>query len=128
MPPMEGHLPADTLGCWRCGAAIVDEPLPLSRTAECRQCRAELHVCLMCEFYDPAKANACREPIAEPVADKTRANFCGYFKARPGAGPATAPPQADPRAALDALFAGPAGDAPDEPSEAARRRLDELFR
>jgi len=95
----------DTLNCWRCGAVVVDEPLPLSRTAECRQCRAELHVCRMCEFYDTSKANACREPVAEPVADKTRANFCGWFR---------------PRAGLSA--AGDSG------ADEARQRLDDLFR
>ena len=33
----------------------------------------------MCEFYDPSVANACREPVADAVGDKERANFCGYF-------------------------------------------------
>lgn len=94
----------DDLNCWRCGAAVVDEPLPLSRTAECRQCRAELHVCRMCEFYDTSKAKSCREPVAEPVTDKTRANFCGWFRARPG---------------LAATG--------DSAAEDARRRLDDLF-
>lgn len=97
-------MPADTLNCWRCGAEVIDEPLPLSRTAECRQCRAELHVCRMCEFYDTSKAKDCREPVAEPVADKTRANFCGWFRPRAG-------------------LAGTADDAAAE----ARRRLDDLF-
>lgn len=96
---------AETLSCWRCGAALADEPLPLSRTAECRACRAELHVCRMCEFYDTTRANACREPVAEPVSDKARANFCGWFQ---------------PRAGL-----GPAGE---DPTEAARRQLEDLFR
>jgi|SRR6056297_856823 len=98
-------MPGDTLNCWRCGTEVEDEPLPLSRTAECRHCRAELHVCRMCEFYDPAKANACREPVAEAVSDKTRANFCGWFRARAG---------------LTAAGGDPA-------AEAARRQLDDLF-
>ena len=97
-------MPADTLNCWRCGAEVSDEPLPLSRTAECRQCGAELHVCRMCEFYDTSKAKACREPVAEPVGDKTRANFCGWFRPRAG-------------------LAGTADDAAAE----ARRQLDDLF-
>lgn len=120
------------LSCWRCGAAVTDEPQPLSRAAECRACRAELHVCRMCEYYDTSRANACREPIAEAVADKTRANFCGYFQPRAGAGPVTAAPQTDPRSSLEALFGaggdgGPGSDAQAEQDE-ARRRLDELFR
>jgi hypothetical protein len=57
----------------------------------------------MCRFFDPRKANQCAEPVADPVQNKERANFCGYFE--PAAGryqPPTA--VADPRAQLDALF------------------------
>lgn len=94
----------DSLNCWRCGAEVVDEPLPLSRTAECRQCRAELHVCRMCEFYDTTKANACREPVADAVGDKTRANFCGWFRPRPGLAPAGNAAAEEARSRLEDLF------------------------
>lgn len=97
-------MPVETLNCWRCGAEVVDEPLPLSRTAECRQCRAELHVCRMCEFYDTSKANACREPVAEAVSDKTRANFCGWFRPRAGLRPEADDAAAEARRRLDDLF------------------------
>jgi len=122
------------LACWKCGVAVEDEPIPLSREAECRACRAPLHVCRMCRFFDPAVANACREPVAEPVQEKTRANFCGYlepvagtFRGRDVHGEQAA------RDALDALFSGPgkAGKGkdpqPDSEEEAARKRLEDLF-
>jgi hypothetical protein len=67
------------LNCWKCGASLAELSLPLSRTDECRTCRAELHVCRMCRFYDTGKAKSCAEPIADEVQDKTRSNFCGYF-------------------------------------------------
>jgi hypothetical protein len=54
--------------------------LPLTRRDACKQCNADLHVCKLCEFYDLSKAKHCREPIAEEVSDKQRANFCDYFK------------------------------------------------
>jgi len=69
------------LVCWKCGASLADLSLPLSRTDECRTCRAELHVCRLCRFYDTSKAKSCSEPVADEVNDKTRANFCGYFEA-----------------------------------------------
>jgi len=34
----------------------------------------------MCRYYDTRVNNSCREPIAEKVNDKTRANFCGYLQ------------------------------------------------
>lgn len=119
---------ASELQCWRCGAPLADEPLPLARAAQCRACRADLHVCRLCEFHDRSVANECREPIAERVVNKERANFCGYFRTRAGAwqadsGPGTA------RAALDALFGGAATPAASPTSEKeARAALDDLFR
>jgi len=93
------------LVCWKCGASIAEHPLPLARAAECRSCRADLHVCKMCEHYDPRVAKSCREPIAEEVNDKERSNFCGYFKAKPGAYNATDHSvAAAARAKLEALF------------------------
>jgi hypothetical protein len=39
----------------------------------------------MCTDYDTRVAKHCREPTAEEVNDKTRANFCDFFAPRPGA-------------------------------------------
>lgn len=39
----------------------------------------------MCVDYDTRVAKHCREPTAEEVSDKTRANFCGHYKPRSAA-------------------------------------------
>lgn len=126
-----------SLVCWKCGAPLAELPLPLSRYAECAACRAELHVCRMCEFYDPGVANACREPVADPVRDKTRANFCGYFQIRSNA---YRPPEAErartARDRLAELFGEAGGESEDgqegsgaqSESEAAQRRLERMLR
>jgi len=92
------------LACWRCGASLADYSLPLLRTDECRACRAELHVCRLCRFYDRSKAKSCAEPVADEVQNKDRANFCGYFEPAAGryrpAGTATE----GAKSALEALF------------------------
>lgn len=72
----------NSLVCWKCGSALTDQPLPLSRLAVCTACRAYLHACRMCVSYDPHLMRRCREQDAEEVYDKERANFCSYFKAR----------------------------------------------
>lgn len=41
----------------------------------------------MCQFYDPKAYNECREPVAERITDKEKANYCDYFKV--GSGKAT---------------------------------------
>ena len=76
---------AHDLDCWKCGASLAALTLPLRRLEECPSCRAELHVCRMCLDYDTSVAKHCREPTAEEVREKDRANFCDFFKPRPGA-------------------------------------------
>ena len=115
---------SDELVCWKCGAGLDDLPQPLGRRAECPACGADLHVCRLCRHHDTAKAKQCRELAADEIKDKTRANFCEWFQARAGAWPASATAAGGGRAALDAMFGGPApaNSAPD-----ARRELDKLF-
>jgi ribosomal protein L40E len=119
------------LVCWKCGASLDGEPLPLARLAECPACHVDLHVCRLCGFYDPGVANSCREPVADVVKDKEHANFCGYFQPRPDAWVETVAVAAQQaRASLDALFSDPAeGELEDMAGDAerARRRLDDLF-
>lgn len=114
---------SEGLVCWKCGAGLDDLPQPLGRRAECPACGAELHVCRLCRHYDPGKAKQCRELAADEVRDKTRANFCEWFQARPGAYAAAQDGAAARRAALDSLFGGaPAPEEKHSPSD-----LDRLF-
>lgn len=64
--------------CWSCGAKLTASYY--QREGECPQCRKQTHVCRNCRFYEPGRPNDCQEPIAEPVRDKQRANFCDYFE------------------------------------------------
>lgn len=117
------------LVCWKCGGSLADLSLPLRRLEECRQCHAELHVCKMCEWYSISVAKQCREPVAEEVKDKERANFCDYFKPRDNAySPADTDVAAKARAELEALFGGGKSTA-EQPSaaERARAELEALF-
>lgn len=94
-----------SLVCWKCGADLSALSLPLSRRDECRKCGADLHVCRMCSDYDVQVAKKCREPIAEEVSDKTRANFCDYFAPRPKAyEPVDTSAASQARSELDRLF------------------------
>lgn len=91
--------------CWQCGASLEQLSLPLSRFDSCKACRAELHVCKQCRFHDVTVAKQCREPVAEEVRDKQRANFCGYFTFKADAWAGDNRTQQDQaRAALEALF------------------------
>ena len=70
---------------------------------ECLHCRSDVHVCKNCHFYDPKAYNECREPSADVVREKERANFCDFFT--PRGGQWTADDQkVKLKAAADALF------------------------
>ena len=56
-------------------------PLPIGRRDECPHCHVDSHVCKNCEHYDVQLNNECREPKAERVVEKDRANFCDEFGA-----------------------------------------------
>jgi hypothetical protein len=65
--------------CWHCGADL--HSADFGRETDCQGCGKATRVCRNCRWYAPARPNQCEEPMAEPVMEKTRANFCGYFEA-----------------------------------------------
>ncbi len=81
--------------CFHCKKAldIADRP---GRGDACPHCSSDLKACLNCRFHDGAASNECREPSAENVAVKDRANFCEFFEFRDtdaGGGPKDDPMQ-----------------------------------
>ena len=117
----------DNLVCWGCGRSLDDLPQPLGRRDVCPGCGAELHVCRLCQSYDTRVANACREPLEDTPADKSRSNYCDLFVPRPeayqGAGDGR---EQRSRAQLETLFGMEPGSS-DRGSEAARKGLSDLF-
>lgn len=94
--------------CFSCGRERTlrsDERIGFRDTCGCG---ADCHVCRNCAHHDPAAYNECREPGAERVTDRDRANRCEWFTPREGAATSGT---AAPRAALDALFKKRPGDA-----------------
>jgi len=45
----------------------------------CPLCGADLRCCSNCSFYDTSVSKQCREPGAELVKEKGRANYCDFF-------------------------------------------------
>ena len=88
--------------CWHCGQSL--EERDYAREGTCPKCGRQTHVCRNCRYYDTSRPNACSEPIADPVPDKMRANFCGYFEAREQAAASGHGPDDALRQAADDLF------------------------
>ncbi|HXH31646.1 MAG TPA: hypothetical protein VNJ01_12605 [Bacteriovoracaceae bacterium] len=70
-----------SLQCYKCGKPLSDTfKVLVGRRDTCPSCMADIRVCRMCHFYDKKSYNDCREPAAERVVEKEKANFCDYFK------------------------------------------------
>jgi hypothetical protein len=65
--------------CHKCIKELVDDFF-VGRQSQCPSCGADLHCCLNCSFYDLRAYNDCHEPQTERVLDKTRSNFCDFFR------------------------------------------------
>jgi hypothetical protein len=94
---------------WECRACGGELPARerVGRRDVCPTCGADLHACRQCVFYEPGIYNECREPQAERVLDKTRANFCDFYapgRAAAGAGRPPGEGTGGARAELEALF------------------------
>jgi len=94
--------------CYKCSAELQLSGGKVARGDSCDSCRSDMHVCLNCKHFDRSAYNECREPQAERVLDKDRANFCDYFSilegARGAAGKGGPAAKKDPLKALDDLF------------------------
>ena len=70
--------------CWKCGKTLDFAP-PVSRSALCPECGADVRCCRNCNFYESGAHYDCRETIDEPVRDKERSCFCDWFSLNPNA-------------------------------------------
>lgn len=79
--------------CWHCQQQL--KAYDYQRENRCPGCSKATHCCRNCEYYQPGIANSCREPIAERVNDKERANFCDYFSPSSNNGNSSVPNNPD---------------------------------
>lgn len=67
--------------CFTCKKELDIRERP-GRNDTCPFCGSDMKVCMNCRFYEEGAYNSCREPRAERVVEKHRANFCEYFEFR----------------------------------------------
>lgn len=90
--------------CHQCRTEIKIERF-VGRTDECHRCGSDLHCCLNCDNYDPTMSNRCREPNAEWIPDREKANFCDFFTPSRAQGtPKSASSKDEAKRAFDSLF------------------------
>jgi hypothetical protein len=94
-----------SLACFACGA--IESIAPGGRVGfrdVCARCSVDLHVCRNCANHDTGAQNQCREPQAEFVSERERANRCDWFRPHSGAGGSGTGERDRARGALEGLF------------------------
>ena len=117
---------SEQLLCYRCGASLAKLTLPISRQDECPSCANYLHVCRMCEFYDPNVPTQCTEDDAEEVFEKEKLNFCDWFK--PGTAVFDATRAAEESRARNELASLFGEEEAQKPDDALLRDAEDLFK
>lgn len=65
--------------CSACGATVQAN---VGFEATCPKCKADLHTCRQCTFFDPGARFECRKPITAKILNKGGRNNCQLFAAR----------------------------------------------
>src|SRR5215510_13043332 len=92
----------ETVKCASCGAKA---PTTISFESTCDNCRADLHTCRQCNYFDPGSRFECRKTIPARIVNKNANNKCELFAARTVVERETSSgPPSDARQAFAKLF------------------------
>ena len=69
----------ETVKCASCGAKA---PANIVSDSSCTNCRAELHTCRQCNYFDPSARFECSKPITVKIVNKNARNTCELFMPR----------------------------------------------
>jgi predicted RNA-binding Zn-ribbon protein involved in translation (DUF1610 family) len=69
----------ETVKCSSCGAKA---PPQIKADSNCPNCRAELHTCRQCNYFDPSARFECSKTITARVVNKNARNTCELFAPR----------------------------------------------
>jgi hypothetical protein len=69
----------ETVKCAACGAKA---PPTITFESTCTNCRAELHTCRQCTYFDPSARFECSKPITAKIVNKNARNTCELFTPR----------------------------------------------
>ena len=96
---------ARVMHCAECNGIIALGPADrIGFRDTCDSCNADLHTCHNCIHHDANAHNECREPSAERVSERERANRCEWFAAGDAEGGEGTQVRSGALSDLDALF------------------------
>ena len=69
----------ESVKCASCGAKVTTA---ISGDSSCPTCKAELHTCRQCTYFDPGARFQCSKPVTARIVNKNARNTCELFAAR----------------------------------------------
>jgi len=69
----------ETVKCAMCGAKVASS---IGADSTCLNCKAELHSCRQCSYFDPSARFECSKTITARIVNKNARNACEIFAAR----------------------------------------------
>ena len=66
----------------KCTACGEKAPANINFDSSCLKCKADLHSCRQCTYFDPGARLECTKPIPARIANKQARNTCELFGAR----------------------------------------------
>jgi hypothetical protein len=69
----------ETVKCTSCGAKA---PTNIDLETTCPRCKADLHTCRQCAYFDPGARFECSKSIPARIVNKNKRNTCELFAPR----------------------------------------------
>ena len=66
----------------KCSACAAKAPPNINFDSSCSNCRADLHTCRQCMYFDPGARFECSKPITARIVNKNARNKCELFTPR----------------------------------------------
>jgi hypothetical protein len=69
----------ENVKCTACGAKVATN---INFESSCAKCKADLHTCRQCTYFDPGARFECRKSIPARIVNKNARNTCELFAPR----------------------------------------------
>ena len=69
----------EAVKCSSCGAKAARS---IGLESSCETCKADLHTCRQCTYFDPSARFECSKPITVKIVNKNKRNTCELFVPR----------------------------------------------
>src|SRR5215212_873376 len=66
----------------KCNACAAKAPPSINLDSSCPTCKADLHTCRQCAYFDPSARFECRRSITAKIVNKQTRNTCELFAPR----------------------------------------------